>query len=209
MRPKTTAAALTSLGDADRVLEQAAAVGVVVVLRRGRLAVGLPGRRRGVEQRGEQRERCGSSMEATSASRSSHSSLIGRSGPSSSSSQAIASAARPAQRLDRHLTSVARMLGETTGDVDGVADLDRRRLAGVPQDGGDAARAVGERRLTYGAPSRFWRRSIARTSSTASTALPSCRSRTGVGARVITDMVASRSPTTEPDTPIVIDRRMR
>ena len=42
------------LGDADRVLEQAAAVGVVVVLRRGRLAVGLPGRRRGVEQRGEQ-----------------------------------------------------------------------------------------------------------------------------------------------------------
>ena len=37
------------------------------------------------------------------------------------------------------------MLGEATGDVDGVADLDRRRLVGVPQDGGDAAGAVGER----------------------------------------------------------------
>ena len=52
--PENDGGCADELGDADRVLEQAAPVGMVVVLRRGRLAVGLTGRRRGVEQRGEQ-----------------------------------------------------------------------------------------------------------------------------------------------------------
>ena len=112
MPSKSGGGGADELRDLDRVLEQAAAVGVVVELGGGRLAVGAAGRRGRAEQRGDQlRTRCGSWTEAIRPSRSSHSSAIGRAGPSSRSSHGTACGRRAAERLDRQLAAVAGVLG--------------------------------------------------------------------------------------------------
>ena len=128
----------------DRVLEQAGAVGVVVVLRGRRLAVGAAGRRGRAEQSGDQLgqvrvlDRGDQAVEVRAE-------LADRAlGPVEQVLPRDGVGRRAAQRLDRQLAAVARVLGERAADVHGIAGLERRRLVGVPQHGRDGAGAVGE-----------------------------------------------------------------
>ena len=68
------------LGDRERVLEQPVAVGLVVVLRGGRLAEALPARESLAEEAVEQRRRSGFWIVAISSRRSASSRSIGTSG---------------------------------------------------------------------------------------------------------------------------------
>ena len=182
MRAEQRGRRVDQLRDLDRVLEQAAAVGVVVVLGGGRLAVRAAARRGRAEQPGDQQgqvrvldggdqavevlaqlgDRAGGPVEQ----------VLPRHGVDR----------RAAERLDRQLPAVARVLGELAAHMDDVAGLERRRVRRRPTGwrGRVPERSASTSRR-YGASSRLRRRSVSRTSRTRSTGQASVRSRTSDG----------------------------
>ncbi len=134
------------LGDGQAVLEQPVAVGLVVVLRRRRVAVAGPDLGALAEQPVEQlaqvrvldrREQVAQvGLHRLGAARRPVEQVVG----------VVLRGARGAQRTDRHLRAVARVDRVAAGDMDGAAGgaVGREIARALPGDGGEHARAVAQ-----------------------------------------------------------------
>ena len=179
MPSKSAAAALDELRDLDRVLEQAAAVGVVVVLGGGRLAVGAAARRGRVEQPGDQpgqvRVLDGGDQARRGRRTARRSGAPGRrAGPPTGRRRPAGGGASRSSAAGR--SAGARRSGRLTwtaspGSSVGASSASHRTAGTLPERSASMSRR-------YGASSRLRRRSVSRTSRTRSTGQASVRSRT-------------------------------